>query len=68
MLKYDCKKTGSSHTKHHTKHCKPSTEENKKEQLLTAHFNYKTLKINDLEKLDVENADLEFACVVIMIS
>jgi len=62
VLKYVWKKTGSSNIKRHTEHCKPSPDENKKQQLLTSHFNYKTLKINDSEKLDIKNAELEF-CV-----
>ena len=62
VLNYDCKKTGSSQIKCHAAHCKPEPHGNKKQQLLTSHFNSKSIKLNDSERLKIKNAELEF-CV-----
>ena len=59
ILKYDSKSTGSSHVKRHTEHCKPS---NGKQELLTSLLNKKTLKLNESEKVNIKNAQLQF-CV-----
>ena len=59
VLKYDCKTTESLLVKRHTENCK--SPQNKNEQALFAlHFNIKEVKLNDLEKLDIKNAELEF--------
>ena len=60
MLKYDCKETGSSHVKRYTEHRKPSPDRNTKQRVICSHFNYKTSKINDSERLDIKNAEWEF--------
>ena len=60
VLNYDCKKSGSSHIKRHAEHCKPEPHGSKKQQLLTSHFNNKSIKLNDSEKLEIKNAELEF--------
>ena len=59
ILKYDSKSTGSSHVKRHTEHCKPSKG---KQELLTSLLNKKTLKLNESEKVNIKNAELQF-CV-----
>ena len=59
ILKHDSKSTGSSHAKRHTEHCKPSKG---KQELLTSLLNKKTLKLNESEKVNIKNAELQF-CV-----
>ena len=62
VLNYDCEKAGSSHIKRHAEHCKPEPHGSKKQQLPTSHFNNKSIKLNDSERLEIKNAELEF-CV-----
>ena len=62
VLNYNCKKTESSHIKRHAEHCKPEPHGSKKQQLLTSHFNNKSINLNDLERLEIKNVELEF-CV-----
>lgn len=61
VLKYDCQKTGSSHIKRHSEHCKPGPHGKKKQQLMLQFAN-KTLRLSESEKLDIKTAELEF-CV-----
>ena len=61
VLKYDSKTTGSSLIKRHAENCKPRQSQYK-QQLLTSHFNKKTLKLSESEKLAIKDAELQF-CV-----
>ena len=59
VLKYDSRTTGSSYIKRHAENCKPR-QSKYKQQLLTSHFNKKTLKLSESEKLAIKDAELQF--------
>ena len=59
VLKYDSRTTGFSHIKRHAENCKPC-QSKYKQQLHTSHFNKKTLKLSESEKLAIKDAELQF--------
>ena len=60
-MKYNSRTTGSSHSKRHAEYCKPR-QSKYKQQLLTFHFNKKTLKLSESGKLAIKDVKLQF-CV-----
>ena len=60
VSEYDSR-TRSTHIKRHAENCKPR-QSKYKQQLLTSHFNKKTLKLSESEKLAIKDAKLQF-CV-----
>ena len=57
VLKYDSRTTGFFHIKRRAENCKPR-QSKYKQQLLTSHFNKKTLKLSESEKLVIKDAEL----------